>query len=79
MTTGKDCYHRALPGEPCFTMLARDPEFYHFVMRWAEQRELDVRCGERPSEDMELVEEARRLAQRGSMWRRHNLGAWRRS
>ena len=30
-----DCYAKALPDEPMFTLLARDPNFYEFVKLWA--------------------------------------------
>lgn len=73
-----DCYFRALPSEPRFTLLARDPEFFSHVTRWAEQREIMIRCGERPDTDMVRVSEARMIATRGLEWRRNNLGLWRR-
>lgn len=75
--TPNDCYHRALPGEPTFTMLARDPEFYNFLMKWAAQRQHAVMCGDRPSEDMTLVMEAQELAVKGAVWRKENLWKWR--
>lgn len=73
-----DCYHRALPDEPKFTLLARDPLFFLLVMAWAENREQAVQCGDRPVEDMALVTEARQMAREGSTWRRNNMGKWRR-
>lgn len=74
-----DCEKDAMAAEPRFTILARDPEFYHFVMKWAEQRENDVLCGARPPEDMDKVREARKLAKRGQNWRRITNGLWRKS
>jgi hypothetical protein len=74
-----DCYEAALPDEPMFMLLARDPQFYQRVMDWANQRDNDVRCGERPPEDMSLVREARTCAFDGQQWRRENNGIWRKS
>lgn len=73
----RDCYHRALPDEPKFTLLARDPMFFLLVMQWANHRELDVECGVRPESDMELVRDARNIALAGQAWRRENNGKWR--
>jgi len=67
----------AMATEPSFTMLARDPEFYHFVMAWAEQRENAVACGDRPDADLEQVAEARKLAKAGQLWRKATNGLWR--
>lgn len=75
--TDNDCYHRALPDEPKFTLLARDPTFAMFLNAWAGQREMDVQCGARPQSDMELVMEARILGARGAKWRKENDGKWR--
>ena len=72
-----DCYAKALPDEPIFTITARDPEFYYFVNKWAEQRENAVMCGDRPFSDMRMVQEARALATYGRDWRRNNNGKWR--
>jgi hypothetical protein len=78
-----DCYHTALPGEPRFTLLARDPEFAHLVMQWAAKREAAVLCGVAPDSDLMKVQEARALARAGRDWRkqraefRRNAGFWR--
>lgn len=72
-----DCYARALPDEPTFTLLARDPQFYTLVNAWADQRELDIACGERPASDLPVVGEARQAAAEGAAWRRRNFGKWR--
>ena len=74
-----DCYHRALPGEPRFTLLARDPRFFRLVNAWADDREQDVLCGERPKGDFMMVLAARKLAIEGQAWRRDNFGLWRRA
>lgn len=72
-----DCYHRALDDEPVFTLLARDPMFAKLVEEWANARQRDIKCGERPDSDWGLVDEARRCARLGAEWRRNNNGRWR--
>lgn len=72
-----DCHAKALPDEPVFTLLARDPDFYRLVMDWAQQREFDVWCGRCPPEDMDMVKEARQCALDGQVWRRGADGKWR--
>jgi hypothetical protein len=57
-----DCYANALPDEPMFVLLARDP---------------DIQCGLRPQSDAALVAEAEECAWAGQEWRRKNDGAWR--
>jgi hypothetical protein len=73
-----DCYENALPDEPMFVLLGRDPEFADLVSEWAKRRAAAVRCGLRPREDMALVDEAYECAATGANWRRQNDGAWRR-
>jgi hypothetical protein len=72
-----DCYANALPDEPMFVLLARDPDFERLVNLWADRREADVRCGNRPPSDMALVQEARMCAIKGAGWRFDNNGRWR--
>ena len=72
-----DCYDKALPDEPMFTILARDPDFFYFVSKWAERRRLMIACGERPQSDIEAVDEAFGCATTGARWRRQNNGKWR--
>lgn len=72
-----DCYHNALPDEPMFVLLARDPDFNKLVSLWAENRIRDILCGERPDSDMELVNEAYHCAVTGAQWRKDNYGKWR--
>lgn len=72
-----DCYANALPEEPLFILLARDPDFHRLVTEWARRREADVRCGLRPPSDMDLVTEARQCAALGETWRRMHNGSWR--
>lgn len=72
-----DCYHNALPGEPIFVLLARDPDFHRLVMKWARRRSQDVQCGLRPESDMDMVAEAQSCAFKGRKWRKDNNGKWR--
>lgn len=73
-----DCYANALPDEPMFILLGRDPAFFELVTAWADKRERDIQCGERPIGDMAMVREARECAYAGAEWRRANPGKWRR-
>src|SRR5262245_17875525 len=72
-----DCYDKALPDEPRFTILARDPDFFDFVSAWAQRRQMKVDCGDRPPEDQAKVDEAYQCAEDGQRWRRENNGKWR--
>lgn len=72
-----DCHANALPDEPLFTLLARDPDFCRLVRKWAKRREADVRCGLRPAGDAAMVTEARITANAGRRWRIANDGLWR--
>ncbi len=72
-----DCYSNALPDEPMFVLLARDPEFFDLVHEWARRRRSAIRCGDRPQTDMAMVREADDCALSGAAWRRDNYGKWR--
>lgn len=72
-----DCYENALPDEPMFVLLARDPDFSRLVESWVKQREYAVMCGERPESDKYLLIEAQTCANNGAKWRRENMGKWR--
>lgn len=74
-----DCYANALPDEPMFVLLARDPDFARLVNEWADRRERDISCGDRPQTDWALVSEARICALKALHWRRNNLGKWRKA
>lgn len=74
-----DCYANAMPDEPMFILLARDPDFARLVHEWANKRERDIKCGERPSEDFQMVNDARYCATQGANWRKNNFGTWRKS
>ncbi len=72
-----DCYNSALPDEPTFTLLARDPDFFRLVRKWAKRRSYAVQCGDRPQSDMDMVVEADECAYDGREWRKKNNGIWR--
>jgi hypothetical protein len=72
-----DCYAIALPDEPMFVLLARDPDFYRLVRSWADERNRAIRDNERPPEDGYMVQEAWSCAEKGWAWRKANVGRWR--
>src|SRR5690242_15758496 len=74
-----DCYAQALPAEPMFVLLARDPEFNALVYEWATRRAAAIRCGLRPETDWPMVFEAQACATAGEKWRKENHGVWRKS
>jgi hypothetical protein len=53
-----DCYDRAKPTEPRFTLLGRDPQAPAAIARWAEDRLAAIKAGEKPDSDADLVVEA---------------------
>jgi hypothetical protein len=67
-----DCYRNALPDEPMFVLLARDPLAPFLVERWADQREEDILLGRRPTSDTPMVAEARQCAKQMRKWRAEN-------
>lgn len=71
------CLDVALPDEPYFELLARDPSFGKLVRAWADEREAAIRAGDRPIEDTAKVDQARSCAIEGETWRRDNLYSWR--
>jgi hypothetical protein len=64
-----DCYAAALPDEPMFVLLARDPSSPVMVRRWADIRAGIIARGARPGSDMAQVAEARRCATDMEEWR----------
>lgn len=72
-----DCYANALPDEPIFTLLARDPDFWWHVHKWSKRRMKAIQCGERPNADIDMVAEAEECAWNGQKWRKDNNGIWR--
>jgi len=74
-----DCYANALPDEPMFILLGRDPDFSALVQAWALRRKERIHWGECPESDHKMVMEALDLASYGAQWRRDNEGKWRSS
>lgn len=72
-----DCYKNALPDEPMFVLLARDPMAPMLVQNWANARNELIAKGEKPLEDRALVEEALQCAAEMRAWRFNNEGTWR--
>ncbi|MFP5250064.1 MAG: hypothetical protein ACLGP3_09585 [Acidobacteriota bacterium] len=73
-----DCHDAALPDEPTFTLLARDPHAAQLVALWAALRAHCVLDGLRPESDREKVNEALRCANRMRAWRAANPASrWR--
>src|ERR1700759_3266121 len=74
-----DCYANALPDEPLFVLLARDPDMPDLVREWANRRQLAINKGERPASDQAMVNEAINCASDACAWRYQNEGKWRRA
>jgi hypothetical protein len=72
-----DCYANALPDEPMFTLLGRDPAAPGLIRQWAQLRQCEVIGGMRPASDQAVCDEARRCADAMEAWREANDGAWR--
>lgn len=72
-----DGYAKALPDEPLFTLLARDPSMPHLITLWAARRNYDINNKHQPESDRAMIDEAHRIAKEATRWRRENLGAWR--
>lgn len=72
-----DCYGNALPDEPMFILLGRDPDAPFHVHDWALRREHQIDIGQRPESDRAMVAEAKECAENMRRWRRANDGAWR--
>lgn len=74
-----DCYANALPDEPMFILLARDPWAPNLVEEWAIKRQRDIILGIRPLADQKMVDEAQACAKTMREWRKANDGLWRRT
>lgn len=72
-----DCYSNALPDEPMFILLARDPSAPDLVEGWASGRIYAIATGKKPQSDMAMVEEAQDCAKAMRAWRQQNNGRWR--
>lgn len=72
-----DCYANAMPDEPMFVLLARDPSAPDLVELWASPRANEIENGQRPKTDWGMVAEAQACAQTMVWWRKDNEGKWR--
>jgi hypothetical protein len=72
-----DCYAKALPNEPMFVLLARDPDAPLRVEAWARARLIAINAGTRPESDRAMVDEAHLCAIQMRRWRADNDGRWR--
>lgn len=73
---GDRCLDAAMPDEPMFVLLARDPNMPALVRLWASIRRTQIAEGARPTTDLGQVEEAERLAERAVRWRADADEAW---
>ena len=71
------CFVKALPDEPAFVLLARDPAAPALVAQWAAFRRIEIHSGARPLSDLPQVEAAERIAHDMQTWRADADGAWR--
>jgi hypothetical protein len=74
---GDPCYDAALPDEPMFVLLARDPQAPQAVRAWAAQRLALVHTGQRPASDIQKARDAQQLADRMVEWRKNADESWR--
>lgn len=58
-----DCYANAEPDEPIFILLGRDSHAPAAVLKWADDREILVEAGLKPTSDRAMVIDARECAQ----------------
>lgn len=72
-----DCYAKALPDEPIFTLMARDLYAPTMLEDWAARREGLIDVGSYPQSDRPVVAEARQCAKKMREWRLANDGKWR--
>lgn len=73
-----DCFNNAMPDEPMFVLLGRDPSAPELVEAWASGRVYDIAVGKRPQSDMAMIEEAQQCAKDMRNWYIKNYPAWRR-
>lgn len=72
-----DCYDAALPDEPVFAVLGRDPSFEAVVLEWIRRREELIMMGLKGPEDHARIDEAYESIAEARRWRRENDGKWR--
>jgi hypothetical protein len=66
-----NCYGAALPDEPIFTILGRDPTFRATILYWMAQRGIEGK--NETEEDRDRITEAAKVADAGRDWRLKNL------
>lgn len=72
------CYARALPDEPMFILLGRDPDAPFTIRNWARTRDARLlSSGEIPADDERQMQLAESDAQDFEAWRIENEGKWR--
>lgn len=67
--TDEGCHTVALPDEPIFTLLARDPCGPEVIRYWITLREAMIGRGEKPEDDHQKLEDAAKVAQDMVTWR----------
>jgi len=72
-----DRYTNALPDEPMFILLARDPNAPELVRLWACRRQELITLGSKPASDRAMIDEAYECAEAMENWRLAHLGEWR--
>jgi hypothetical protein len=72
-----DCYKHAMPDEPIFVLLARDPLAANIVREWADRLAILIKLGRKPETDKPKIAEAQQCAHAMENWRIENYGAWR--
>ena len=72
-----DGYALALPDEPLFVLLGRDPDAPTAVRVWAKQRLYQITRGSKPESDKPMLEQALECAKAMEVWRANNVGRWR--
>lgn len=65
-----DCYAKAEPHEPIFTLRAKDRDASMMVKMWAFFRMQQIDAGTRPESDRQQVSEAMRCAVDMEIWHR---------
>jgi hypothetical protein len=72
-----DCYSKALPDEPMFVLLARDPKAPQIIRKWVKRRTQLIAAGDAPASDIEMLTEAKKCAKDMEAWRKAHDGEWR--
>ena len=71
------CFVKALPDEPAFVLLARDPMAAALVRTWCAVRRMSIADGSRPASDLDQVVKAENTADAMELWRSNADEAWR--